>query len=56
MSEQTDQGAGAAQAQGLPQQFDYDFSEAVERVDSWVDDSIRLLPNFIIGHDTFFLA
>lgn len=47
MPEQTDKVADAMQAQDLPQQFDYDFSMAVERIDSWIDGAIRLLPNII---------
>lgn len=45
MPEKTDRMADATQAQDLPQQFDYDFSIAVEHIESWIDGGIRLLPN-----------
>ncbi|MEO7658589.1 MAG: mechanosensitive ion channel domain-containing protein, partial [Pyrinomonadaceae bacterium] len=35
--------------QDVSQQIDLDFGTALERVDSWVDGIVRLLPNIIVG-------
>ncbi len=39
----------AAQAKDAPQQVDFDLGVAIERVDSWVDGTIRLLPNIAVA-------
>ena len=36
-------------AQDTPQQVDLDFGAAIERIDSWVDGGIRLLPNILVA-------
>ncbi|MGB5853861.1 MAG: mechanosensitive ion channel family protein [Oceanisphaera sp.] len=36
-------------SQDTPQQVDMDFGVAIERIDSWIDGSVRLLPNLIVG-------
>lgn len=33
----------------VPQQIDADFGMALERLDSWVDDGIQLLPNIVLA-------
>jgi small conductance mechanosensitive channel len=33
----------------VPQQIDADFGMALERIDSWVDDGIQLLPNIVLA-------
>ena len=35
--------------QDAPQQVDMDFGVALERIDSWVDGGIRLLPNLLVA-------
>ncbi|WP_193164633.1 mechanosensitive ion channel family protein [Microbulbifer hainanensis] len=45
MAGQDDAGSSSA----APAQMDLDFSVAVERVDSWIDGAVRLLPNLIIA-------
>ncbi|MFZ2236190.1 MAG: mechanosensitive ion channel family protein, partial [Dokdonella sp.] len=42
-------GDAAAKAKDVPQQVDFDFGVAVEHLDSWVDGSIRLLPNIAVA-------
>lgn len=39
----------AGQAQDVPQQVDLNFGSAIERVDSWIDGIVRLLPNLIVA-------
>ena len=41
--------AAASQVQDVPQQLDYDLGMAVERLDSWIDGAIRLLPNIALA-------
>lgn len=36
-------------AQDTPQQVALDFGAAIERIDSWVDGGIRLLPNILVA-------
>lgn len=35
--------------QDVPQQVDLDFGVAIERIDSWLDGGIRLLPNVLVA-------
>lgn len=39
----------ASAAQDVPQQVDLDFGVALERIDTWVDGAIRLLPNLVVA-------
>lgn len=41
--------------QDVPQQVDLDFGAAIERIDSWVDGGIRLLPNILVALVIFLL-
>ena len=41
--------ASAASAADVPQHIDLDFGMAVEHIDGWIDGTIRLLPNIIVG-------
>ncbi|MBO1518433.1 mechanosensitive ion channel family protein [Oceanisphaera pacifica] len=41
--------AESSAIQDTPQQVDMDFGVAIERIDSWIDGSIRLLPNLIVA-------
>ena len=49
MATQTNKLAYKNQSQDLPQQVDLDFGVALERIDSWVDGIIRLLPNLVVA-------
>jgi len=49
MEEHTNKTAELTKPQDLPQQFDFDFGMAIERLDSWADGLIRLLPNIILA-------
>nr|WP_298415911.1 mechanosensitive ion channel family protein [uncultured Halomonas sp.] len=39
----------AAEKQDIPQEVDLDFGASFERIDSWVDGAIRLLPNIVVA-------
>ncbi|WP_319782007.1 mechanosensitive ion channel family protein [Oceanisphaera sp. IT1-181] len=41
--------SGTSQPQDVPQQVDMDFGVVLERIDSWVDGSLRLLPNLLVA-------
>lgn len=41
--------ASAASAADVPQRVDFDLGMAVERIDSWIDGAVRLLPNIAVG-------
>ena len=45
MAGQNDAGSSSAP----PAQVELDFSAAVERVDSWIDGAVRLLPNLVVA-------
>ncbi|WP_417618013.1 mechanosensitive ion channel family protein [Oceanisphaera sp.] len=47
MAEHTE--SGTSQPQDVPQQVDMDFGVVLERIDSWVDGSVRLLPNLLVA-------
>ncbi|GHA21171.1 mechanosensitive ion channel family protein [Oceanisphaera arctica] len=47
MAEHTE--SGKAQSQDVPQQIDVDPGVILERLDSWVDGGIRLLPNILLA-------
>ena len=49
MAAQTEAASGPSRLQDIPQRIDMDFGMARERVDSWLDTSIRLLPNIIVA-------
>ncbi len=49
MAGQTDTVAATTQSQDVPQQVDFDFGVAIERIDNWIDGGIRLLPNIIVA-------
>ena len=49
MARQTDMVAYATQPQDVPQQVDFNFGVALERIDSWIDSLIRLLPNLVVA-------
>jgi small-conductance mechanosensitive channel len=49
MAGQADSAAGAARLQDVPQQVDVNLGMARERLDSWIDGGIRLLPNVILA-------
>ncbi|QEA37870.1 mechanosensitive ion channel family protein [Pistricoccus aurantiacus] len=49
MAEQASSQAGTAGLQDTPQQMDMDFGASIERIDSWIDGAIRLLPNLIVA-------
>ncbi|WP_048307842.1 mechanosensitive ion channel family protein [Halomonas sp. PR-M31] len=38
-----------AEKQDIPQEVDLDFGASFERIDSWVDGAIRLLPNIVVA-------
>nr|WP_299244789.1 mechanosensitive ion channel family protein [uncultured Halomonas sp.] len=39
----------AGQGQDTPQEVDLDFGASFERIDSWVDGAVRLLPNIVVA-------
>ncbi len=47
MAEHTESGAG--QSQDVPQQIDVDPGVILERLDTWLDGGIRLLPNILLA-------
>ncbi len=49
MAEHADQVGDATQSQDAPQQIDLDPGVALERLDSWIDGAIRLLPNIVVA-------
>ncbi len=49
MSDQTGSRSEVATPEDVPQQIDFDFGIMVERIDSWVDGGIRLLPNILLA-------
>lgn len=49
MTEKADKEVDSTQKEDTAQQIDYDFGMAMERIDSWIDESIRLLPNIILA-------
>ena len=49
MARETDNVADATQLQDLPQQLDFNFGMALEKLDSWIGGGIRLLPNIILA-------
>ena len=49
MAEQAEAGGGADTSLDIAQQIDVDFGLVTERIDSWVDGSIRLLPNILLA-------
>lgn len=49
MTEKTEKEVDSTQSEDKAQQIDYDFGVAMERIDSWIDEGIRLLPNIILA-------
>ena len=49
MTEQADKARNPDQQLDIPQQIDADYGVAIERLDSWIDDGIQLLPNIILA-------
>ncbi len=49
MAASSDMAASAARLRDIPQRIDFDFGAARERVDSWLDTAIRMLPNIIVA-------
>ncbi len=41
--------AAASQVQDVPQKVDFDLGTAIERLDSWIDGAVRLLPNVALA-------
>lgn len=41
--------ASAASLRDVPRQIDFTFGAAIERIDSWIDGAIRLLPNIVVA-------
>ncbi|OIN13768.1 mechanosensitive ion channel family protein [Oceanisphaera psychrotolerans] len=49
MSDQTGARSEAASPEDVPQQIDFDFGIMTERIDSWVDGGVRLVPNILLA-------
>ncbi len=56
MTEQTGKAADTTKKEDTAQQIDYDLGVAMERIDSWIDEGIRLLPNIILAIILFALV
>ncbi len=49
MTEKTGKAEDSDKQLDIPQQIDADYGVALERLDSWIDSSIQLLPNIILA-------
>lgn len=49
MTEQANKARNPDQQMDIPQQIDADYGVAIERLDSWIDGGIQLMPNIILG-------
>ncbi|GJL73222.1 MAG: transporter [Nitrosomonas sp.] len=49
MTEKADKQAVTTQKEDTAQQIDFDLGVAMERIDNWIDEGIRLLPNIVLA-------